>query len=113
MSNFFTDGGKFVTGASCYLKQLDDHSCFRFDGKGHFKNIAALARVVERKTVYYVKHSESTMQGLNVLLIDGESCVFFEEGQGLTALTDATKLVVDGLNEDLNAQEIKGMSPAP
>ncbi|MEI6628050.1 MAG: hypothetical protein WCN27_01395, partial [Alphaproteobacteria bacterium] len=112
MSNFFTDGGKFVTGALCYLKQLDDHSCFRFDGKGHFKNIAALARAVERETVYSVKHRESSMQGLNVLLIDGESCVFFEEGQGLTALTDAAKLVVDGLNEDLNAQESKGMSPA-
>ncbi len=112
MSNFFTKGGKFSPGSLCYLKQLDDHAYFAFDGKGHFENIAALSRRVDRKTVYSVKHRDSSMLGLNVLMIDDTNCVFFEEGQGATSLRDAAKLVVDELDEDLNAKESKDMNAA-
>lgn len=113
MSNFFTASGKFVPGALCYLKQLDSHACFTFDGKGHFKNIAALGRAVDRDTVYQVKHRDSMFQGHNVLIIDDKNCVCFNPGTSeVMSVLQAVELVMAGLDEDLNAQESKGMSPA-
>ena len=113
MSNFFTEGGKFAPGALCYLKQLDDHACFTFDGKGHFENIAALAKRVDRRTVYSVKHRESSFQGHNVIMMDDKSCVCFNPGASeVMSMLQAVELVMTGLDEDLNVQESKSMNAA-
>ncbi len=110
ISNFFTKGEKLIPGALCYLEQLNDQRYFSFDGGPSKPNLSRLATTIGHGSIYGAKHPKLCMRGLNVLMIDDTHCVFFEPDQGVTLLVDAIKLLIDGLDADLTAEESKGMS---
>lgn len=107
MTNFFTVSGRLVPGVLCYLEQLKDYDEFEFNSELSGLTLSGFVSLIRRDCVYAAKHKELTMRGLNTIMIDSTNCVFFEEGQGLTALTAAAKLVVDELDADLTDDEIK------
>lgn len=90
-----------MPGALCGIGQLNDSNSFNLP-----HNFSSLRYQYGGGDVYSIKHLEGSMLGLNVIMLDETSCVFFEPGTGVTPLTGAVNLLIDGLDADLTADEI-------
>ena len=87
--------GSCAPGALGCIKQLNELSTFN-----------SLRVCYGAHSVYSMKHLEGSMLGLNVIMLNETSCVFFEPGTKVTPLTGAVNLLMDGLDADLTDEEI-------
>ncbi len=62
--------------------------------------------------VYHGKHPWSNFMGLNMIMLDDTSCIFFDPGCAVCPQRVAADLVIEGMNIDLTAWEIRQRSIA-
>ena len=116
-SSFFSDDERsaLTPGALCYIKQSEDSRDFSFDQGfmfGATPGIEGFLKWIGAINVYHGKHPWSNFMGLNMIMLDDTSCIFFDPDRTVCPQSVAADLVIDGMNIDLTPWEISKRSIA-
>ncbi len=116
-SSFFSDDERsaLTPGALCYIKQSEDSRDFSFDQGfmfGATPGIEGFLKWIGAINVYHGKHPWSNFMGLNMIMLDDTSCIFFDPDRTVCPQSVAADLVIEGMNIDLTPWEISQRSIA-
>ena len=116
-SSFFSDDERSAStpGALCYIGQSEDSGDFSFDQGfmfGATPGIEGFLKWSGAVNVYHGKHPWSNFMGLNMIMLDGTLCIFFDPDRTVCLQSAAADLVIDGMNIDLTPWEIRQRSIA-
>jgi hypothetical protein len=113
---FLTEGGMAASGSFFYLKQLNDTECFSFVKTGEIGNLKQLCKSVTERVgfnkdigVYCTKHISKCLQGINTIMVSPKTCLFFEPNIGEMSLVSAANMLIDDMDTDMTAAEIKNL----
>jgi hypothetical protein len=94
----------------CYIGQSEDSRDFSFDETfmfGKTPGIEGFLKWGKFVNVYHGKHPCSNLMGLNMIMLDGASCIFFDPCLSSSCLQSAAAdLVIEGMDIDLTPWEI-------
>ncbi len=117
-SSFFSGDERSIStpGSLCYIVQSEDSRDFSFDQAFMFGAIPGIEGFLKWSrgavSVYHGKHPWSNFMGLNMIMLDGASCIFFDPGRTACPQSVAADLVIEGMNVDLAPWEISQRSIA-
>ena len=116
-SSFFSDDERsaLTPGALCYIGQSEDSRDFSFDQGfmfGATPGIEGFLKWGKFVNVYHGKHPYSNFMGLNMIMLDDTSCIFFDPGRTVVPQSVAADLVIEGMDIDLTPWEIRQRSIA-
>ena len=117
-SSFFSDDERSAStpGALCYIGQSADSRDFSFDQGFMFGATPGIEGFLKwcrgAVNVYHGKHPYSNFMGLNMIMLDDTSCIFFDPGRTVVPQSVAADLVIEGMDIDLTPWEISQRSIA-